>query len=147
MSNLAMMYRALTGPSGPSMPFFTGPTPYLEADSYPAPATAGIEVDADGGVETFTSAGNQGDIGRWDGGGSFNAADYDFRMDFISGTLDGASDPLGVWLNSGFGVIGAWFVQVEIFGINNFQGTLRMRPAGGGADIDTKLVQLFSELT
>jgi hypothetical protein len=112
-------------------------------------ALAGIEIDADGGIESFLSSvegGNQGDIGRWDNGlGTLDIADYDFRFDVTSGAVNGISFAANTWHPGSGGLIN--FSVTENFGVQTATGTLRMRPAGGGADIDTASLTLGAERT
>lgn len=146
MSFGAVMKMAMEGAAAaPGSPMFTG-DPYNVFDTYPQPAIAGIEIDVDGGIEGFKGAGNIGDIGRWDGGGSFVRADYDFRVDLTTGTLSNDWDAEGVW-HPGTSLV-SFGVHVPVpIGLKRAIGTLRMRPTGGGVDIDTAPIQLEGDLT
>jgi hypothetical protein len=111
-------------------PRFTN-DPYFAVDFqiFPTDALAGIEVDADGAIERFTSTGNQGDIGRWDNGlGTLNKADYQFRLDTISGSVEVGSDPVDTWLAASAG-LNFWRVREQGIGTERFTGTLRVRLA------------------
>ena len=56
-------------PSMSGNPGFLGkPYSVMDINLPPTDAVAGIELDFDGGIEEYINAGNQGDIGRWDGG-------------------------------------------------------------------------------
>ena len=95
----------------------------------PTTATAGFEIDADGGIETYKSTGNQGDVGRWDGGsmGGLNKIDYQFRFD-ESGPGSISGDATNVWLAASAG-LDNWQVTV-VGGTNTVNtGTLRIRLA------------------
>ena len=117
-------------------PVFTS-DPYLPSDSYPSPATAGIEIEADGTITRYTSTTNNILVGRWDGGcGTLNRADYDFRADRTAFSSDfDTSNKQGIWY-PGTSLI-AFGLTFTGFGIERIQFTLRMRPTGGGVDIDT----------
>ena len=140
--SLQRMYMAMTGVAAPASPMFTG-DPFQAQDFGFGFVEAGIEIDADGGIEAFNSGGNLGDIGRWDGGGSFVRADFDFRADKSSGfgNLD-APFVQSVWY-AGSSLIS--FKVSNSFSVDNWSGTLRMRPTGGGSDIDTASLQLTAE--
>lgn len=129
-------------------PRFTGdPYSVVDLTINPIDALAGIEIDVDGAIEEFINAGNQGDIGRWDNGlMSLDRSDFDFRADKISGDdLDttGLGKPQNTWiLGSAFPV---FQVRVTNFGSDIFVGTLRVRPTGGGGDLDTASLRLEAE--
>ena len=136
MSALQAMYRAMADQSVACAPLFTS-DPFQAFDSYPSPANAGIEIEADGTITRFTSTTNNILIGRWDGGcGSLDRADYDFRADRTggSGDFDGFWKE-GIWY-PGSGLI-SFSLLFTGFGIKRIFYTLRMRPTGGGVDIDT----------
>jgi hypothetical protein len=119
---------------------------YNAFDTYPSPANAGIEIEADGTITRFTSTTNNILIGRWDAGGPLVRADYDFRADRISGAgdFDGANKK-GIWYpGSSLVAFSLLFVG---FGVKNIDATLRMRPTGGGADIDTATLDIELDLT
>lgn len=134
-------------------PRFTG-DPYVVFDyEYPRPPNpiAGIEVDADGGIEKFISSGNQGDFGRWDNGiGTLNKADYQFRLDTFSEGgrgLFGASDPVDVWLPASAG-LHAWWVEVDAGFTASYAGLLRVRLAVSPfTEFDSASVNLSAEST
>ena len=124
---------------------FTG-DPFFALDSYPSPANAGIEIESDGSITRFTSTQNNIFEGRWDGGGSFNRSDYDFRFDRISGAADcDGTNKVGIWY-PGTTLI-AYSLLFSGFGLRNITGTLRMRPTGGGADIDTASLTIELDLS
>lgn len=113
---------------------------------FPNDALAGIEVDADGGIEAYKFTGNQGDIGRWDGGASLDKADYQFRLDTITGNIDGgyATD---VWLAAQPGFHN-WDVLETGAGNEFFTGTLRVRLAiSPFTEYDSASVSLYAEST
>jgi hypothetical protein len=96
---------------------------------------AGIEIDADGGIEHFNQTGNLGDFGTWGSPlSTYTRADYDFRCDKVSGDdLDtGTGDAQDTW-HAGSSLISFQLAQAS--GVKTFTGTLRMRPTGGGSDI------------
>lgn len=119
-------------------------SPFSVSDSYPSPALAGIEIEADGTVTRFTSATNNILIGRWHTGCTgINRADYDFRADRTAGSLDfSGTNKSGIWY-PGTSLV-AYSLSFSGFGTRSISANLRMRPTGGGADID--LTTLFIEL-
>jgi hypothetical protein len=143
---MALLGGACKMGGGIAVPLFTD-DPYGLLDSYPQPATARIEMSADGAIEGFKGGGSIGDIGRWDGGsGSLDRSDYDFRLDHISGSLSGTCDSQDVWIAGS--TAPSWCVHVAVpIGLERFEGTLRVRPSGGGADFDTANVQLEADLS
>ena len=121
--------------------------PFAAFDSYPVPANAGIEIEANGTITRFTSTANNILIGRWDGGcGTLDRADYDFRADRTGGTgdFDGANKQ-GIWY-PGTSLI-AYSLFFNGFGIEQIFYTLRMRPTGGGVDIDTASGSIVLDLS
>jgi hypothetical protein len=119
--------------SGLIVPEFTG-DPYLVLDVAvsPSDAMAGIEIDADGAIEAFKQAGNQGDIGRWDGGaGTLSKVDYQFRLDTVStqgAGLAAGSDAVDSWLAAS-AALDSWWCDEDALGTDQFVGTLRVRLA------------------
>jgi len=113
-------------------------------DSYPSPALAGIEIEAGGTVTRFTSTANNILIGRWHTNCTgINRADYDFRADRTAGSGDfGGANKSGIWY-PGTSLV-AYSLSFSGFGIKTISANLRMRPTGGGADID--LTTLFIDL-
>lgn len=144
--SLQMMMRAMSGVAVACSPQFVT-DPYLPFDSYPSPATAGIEIEADGTITRFTSTANNILIGRWDGFcGSLDRADYDFRADRTSGASDfDFSDKEGVW-HPGTSLV-SFGITFNGFGIKTIGANLRIRPTGGGADIDTATLFIELDLT
>ena len=146
MSALQSMYFACAGGSAvPTGPMFTG-DPYFGVDAagFP-PSEIYLELQADGDIWIRRLNLPDSLVGSWDNGqgGILDANDYDFRFDITSGGLSyGPSDPAGTWINGG-GL--AWGLRENGFGIENVSGTLRMRPAGGGVDIDVAAVSLNAE--
>ena len=139
--SLQMMYRAVSGESVSSQPMFSG-DPYWVFDfEFIGMAKAGIRIRNDGIIEEYDSNGIQSLSGRWDGGGSFNIADYDFRFNKFSGDLDGPFTD-GIWYPGSGAQIDFY---VETSGVQNATGSLLMRPAGGGVTIDTADVTLDAE--
>lgn len=93
----------------------------------PNPAFAGIEIDADGGIERNVHTSFPSDIGRWDNGlFTLNKADFQFRLDTIGGSID-VGDATDVWLPASAG-LNYWRIE-ESFGYQIFTGTLRVRLA------------------
>jgi len=111
----------------------------------PNNAAAGIEIDADGTIDRVRSTGTDQNIWTWATGAGFDANDYDFMWDSITGTLDLIGDPQDVWINGGSTI---FFTVLETgIGTTSATGTLRIRPAGGGADISTASGSLVAEST
>jgi hypothetical protein len=127
--------------------FTSDPYTVIDINLPPTDALAGIEVDADGGIEKYINAGNQGDIGRWDNGlMSLDKSDYQFRLDTITGTTDNG-DALDTWLPAIAG-FNHWDREVTGTGNKNFTGTLRMRLAiSPFTEFDTAAVTLHAEAT
>jgi hypothetical protein len=137
------MAMAEPGGGGPSSPAFTG-DPFSVFSFDPSEATAGIDIESGGNIGAFDEDGALPDIGTWDGGGSFVKADFDFRADKISGIGSLNSPNLqGIWYP------GSGSIQFKVIttSVKNWVGTLRMRPTGGGADIDTASLQLEADST
>ena len=134
MSALALMYRAMSAVAVGGMPQFTG-DPYQAEDLDAGLAQAGIKINADGTIQKVVQGAPLAILGRWDGGvGSLTRSDYDFRADKVtgSGTLNGGYNQ-GVWYN------GVSIIEFSISTADRrvWNGTVRVRPAGGGSDIDT----------
>jgi len=145
MSALQALYQSMCGEAAACAPQFTAFN-IFEADAciQPCVALAGIEIDADGAIETFIQAGNQGDHSRWDGGcGVLDIADYDFRLDVSSGAVNGVQTLASEVWHPGSGPL-IVFSTTRNFGESTVIGTLRVRPTGGGGDIDTVGLTLFA---
>lgn len=111
--------------------FIGGPYSAFDVRISPTDSLAGVEIDADGGIERYTSQGNQGDIGRWDGNNTgLNKIDFQFRFDRTGGTSDpnGTSDAVNVWLAASAG-LNNWEQLVTGIGTRIASGSLRMRDA------------------
>ncbi len=111
------------------IPGFTGgPYQVFDHRNFPTDALAGIEIDADGAVEAFKSTGNQGDIGRWDGGLTLSKIDFQFRYDLSAGSAPNSpgSAAVDVWLAASASL--DFWGQLETgFGVTFSNGTVRMR--------------------
>lgn len=94
----------------------------------------------------ITVAGNaQSQTGQWFWN-SANPADYDLRLDPTVGTFNWApGDLVNTWINGASAM--SWGVEETGLGITTATGTLRIRPAGGGADISTASLTLTAEST
>ena len=121
--------------------------PYLVSDFKLAPglACAKLELNSDGTIRGVRCGFSSFALGRWDNSlGTLTIGDYDFRVDKITGDS----------LNSDLAQ-DTWFAGRHLmkFGIDisggtkNFEGTIRVRPTGGGADFDTASVNLSAEST
>ncbi len=131
--------------SGGGSPSFAS-DPYSVADFVAAPGTSRAELE-------IRSAGNvihrerlnlpSGTIGTW--GSGLTISDYDFRIDTSAGAPDSpGTEAADTWISGFDGMY--WGCEVAS-GTSNFSGTLRVRPAGGGADIDTATVAINAEST
>lgn len=82
-------------------------------------------------------------LGTW-GSGLLDITDYDFRWDITSGSLNSPGSQAGnTWITGFDGMY--WGVRENGSGITACNGTLRVRPAGGGADFDTAIVSVVAE--
>ena len=109
----------------------------LAADDGVVPVASAIWQIRDNDTDT--------QIGRWDNGlGTLTIGDYDFRMDTSSGNID-RGQSADTWIN-GFHLM-SWGVEETGTGIQNWSGTIRVRPAGGGSDHDTASGTLQAEAT
>lgn len=104
----------------------------------PADATAGYQLNSSGAEQQFTQSGTT-TINTWLSSGS--AASYDVMATLNSGALTGGS-ATGVWLN--LASTRNWSVQrtSNTPGSNSANLTIQIRPAGGGATIDSAVVDL-----
>lgn len=76
--------------------------------------------------------------GEWAPGAT--GANYDVRVTLISGTLDGGGSATGVWLN--LGTTRAWSHSHSSAGSSSGVIQVEIRPAGGGATLDTATITL-----
>lgn len=110
------------------------------------PAVCDIQLRSNGTVWNIRNTLPSQQVGRWDAGlGSLDIADYDFQLEKVLGDI-GRGESQNSWIQ-GFGGM-YWGVFETGFGSEEFVGTLRVRPTGGGADFDTASVALtaFGEL-
>jgi hypothetical protein len=120
-------------------------------DSPPPPviwtgASASYRLDPDGSAHgiwtTGAIAGDKNEIsyaGEWAPGAS--GAEFDAFVTLVSGSLDAASDAItGVWVN--LGTAREW--EHDHFGPGSSTAviTVSIRPAGGGATLDTATITL-----
>ncbi len=131
-----------SGGGGSNVNFTGDPYFVIDASAGP-PAEAEIQLTAAGGVNGLRLNLPDQLIGSW-----FTLpelmSNYDFRLDTTSGSLSSpGSQSADTWIN-GFPNM-FWGVRENGVGISSFTGTLRVRPAGGGADIDTASVSLQAE--
>lgn len=103
----------------------------------PNDATAGYQITSGGLEQQFNPSTST--LNTWLSSGS--AASYDVMATLNSGALTSGSGT-GVWLN--LGTTRNWSVQrtSNIAGTNSANLTISIRPAGGGATIDSATVQL-----
>ena len=112
----------------------------------PGDARSTIELRANGDVWRTRLNSSNGVIGTWATGSGFDANDYDFR--WVGGVQDpnwGPSDPIDTWINGGATI--TWGIEETGIGTSQCDGTLQIRPAGGGSTIDTATVNLEAEST
>lgn len=127
-------------------PAFTS-DPYFIVDAAGGPpAEAELQLLSTGNVRSIRLNLPDTTIGTWDNGqgGVLTISDYDFLMATTSGSLNSPGSQLADTWITGFSSM-YWGVREDGAGITNFTGTLRMRPTGGGADIDTASVSLQAE--
>lgn len=141
-------FSAVTG-VGRLLPGFTS-DPYTVSDvSAGSNTTAGIEIDTDGGIEAFKQAGNQGDIGRWDGStpGALTMSDFDFFLETTSTQGSGidaiSSDDVDTWVAGGSLI--SWQVSETSPILSQFVGVLKVRFTGEVAILDTANVTLTAD--
>jgi hypothetical protein len=133
------------GPAIIPSPIFTG-DPFIVFDSYPSPATAGFEIDLNGDIQSFDSGGPGPVIGKWDPSGTLTRADYDFRCDVTTGGDFDGTYKKDIWY-PGTTLISFLVSVPSPIALHRIIGTLRMRPTGGGVDIDTAPINLEVDLT
>jgi hypothetical protein len=106
----------------------------------PSIAYATVTFLADG---TYSTTGNGSDAGgTWITSGT--AADFDIMFESISGTLNAGAGLADTWTNMASAV--TWGNETA-GGSLSFTGTIRIRPAGGGADLDSCPVSITAEAT
>ncbi len=133
---------ASTEPAAPNVEFLGAPYLVTDAAAGP-PAEAEIQLQADGDVRGVRLNLPDFDDGTWYTSPEL-MSDYDFRLDTTSGSLNSpGTQAADTWIN-GFANM-YWGVRENGSGITAFNGTLRVRPAGGGADISTAIVSLSAE--
>jgi hypothetical protein len=118
---------------------------YTGEDVAPNPTDALATVDLLNSGLIDGTGNAQSPSGQWLWN-SASAANYDVRLDPTAGTFNWAGgDPVNTWLNGA--TSRSWGVEETGLGITTATGTLRIRPTGGGADIDTASVTLTAEST
>lgn len=135
----------MVGPASACAPMFTSSLiSVYDSCSEPCVATAGIYINSDGTIQSFVGGEPAVFDSRWDGGcGILNRADYDFRFDAPIGSCNLiTSDDTMVWVP---GTALITFGVTKNIGIQEAIGTLRIRPTGGGVDIDTVPLSLTAE--
>lgn len=110
-------------------PLFTS-DPYAVSDITAFPqgpaAQARLEIRANGTVYGVRGGGTDFLAGRWDASlFTLTKADYQFRLDTISGSLTGG-DAADTWIAANSGT-DLWEVLVAGQGIEQFTGTIRVR--------------------
>jgi len=124
---------------GPVIEFTGDPYAIFDVDIAPNDARSEIEIQSDGDVFAFRLANSDFLLGTWNSGGAV-IADYDFMFQIVSGTLSPivGNDAANVFVNGS--VIPRWGVEMLGSSIKTCTGNIRVRPAGGGADIDQSLL-------
>lgn len=140
----------LAGNKVAGTPLFTS-DPYAVVDitqfpSGPA-AQARMEIRANGTVYAVRSGGTDFLLGRWDAGlFTLNKANYQFRLDLLSGGLTGG-DAINSWIAANSGT-DLWEVLVATTGIEDFTGTIRIRlGVSPFTEYDSASVSLYAERT
>lgn len=115
----------------------------------PGDARSTINLNGNGNIEMTRLNASNGVIGTWATGTGFDPNDYDVMWQSSGSNPNwGPSDPIDTWINGSVGVMGIWGEEETGIGSSSANGTLRIRPAGGGADIDTATVNpLYAEST
>ena len=134
------------GVPGGDPAFVSDPYTVIDFRLTPATACAKLELRANGEIWGIRCGLSSFLEGRWDNSlGTLTIGDYDFRVDKTGG------DDLNSDLSQN-----AWHAGVNLmkFGVEvsdstiSFQGTIRVRPTGGGADLDSATVtNLLAEST
>jgi hypothetical protein len=113
----------------------------------PLDARSIIEIRANGDVFANRLQGSDFVLGTWVTGTGFDANDFDFQWQQLGNNPNwGPGDPSpNIWVNGG-GTI-SWGAEETGLGTFIASGTLLVRPAGGGATIDSSGVSLNAEST
>jgi hypothetical protein len=131
-------------PGAPNPEFTSDPYNVSDFAIPPDDASASIQLNQTSNrVRQLRTDSPDGDIGFW-GDGTLIITDWDFRLDTSIGNLD-IGQAADVWIVGFNGMF--WGVQETGMSTEIFTGTLRVRPTGGGADIDTAPVSLTAEAT
>lgn len=107
----------------------------------PDDAQAGLELDADGTIDKIDIDGPVSNIGTWYTS-VLDADNYEVRLDYLSGAVINGGNNTGQWYLGETDAPNGWWITETGIGENTFIGTFRIRPAGGGADIDTASVTI-----
>lgn len=123
-------------------------SPYTVIDFRLAPllACAKLELRSNGELWGVRCGLASFQVGRWDNGlGTLTIGDYDFRVDKVSGADLNSDLSQNTW-HAGVNLMKFGVEQAN--GTIQFTGTIRVRPSGGGADLDSATVtSLLAEST
>ena len=146
MSIATFLPGIMGGAAGGGSPAWVSDPYAINDTDFPGPAGSSIQLLSSGVVRALKVAGaSPSDIGRWDNNLSLTISDYDFQFAQTSGpTLNTpGGSAADVWIN---GVTGMQWGVIELGAdIITVLGDLLMRPAGGGATIDSAPVTLTVE--
>lgn len=106
----------------------------------PTDSLSGFELDTDGTIDKLDTDGPTLNVGTW-ATGTFTATDYDVMLEDNLGGVAVGSGSLAYDTWYQMSGTRAWWSAVPGTGDRRVKGTWRIRPTGGGADIDTAVFQ------
>lgn len=143
--SIATFWPGIQGAAGPgfAVGFTSDPYSIFDIGTFPANARSVVEIRANGDIWRSRLNNSNGAIGVWVSGAGFDPLDYDFQW------LDNGVDPN--WVSSN--AIDTWFNGIALplqwghqgTGVGTAVGILQIRPAGGGATIDSANTSLSYE--
>lgn len=107
-----------------------------------AVAESGFETKSNGWINKIDSNSPESNVSTWYLSANF-PVDYEIMMQYNSGAHINGDSSLNEdqWYTGN--ILRTWYMQAEIgTNDNDFAGTWRIRPAGGGGDIDTASVDM-----
>jgi len=145
--SLQQMYQAMAQKASFAVGFNQASYSIFDIGFFPGDARAEIQIRANGDVWAQRLNGADGVIGSWVTGSGFDANDYDFQWVTTGNNPNwGPSDPISPsWVNGGGTIV--WGAEETGAGTFIATGVIHIRPAGGGADIDTATATLNAEST
>jgi hypothetical protein len=145
--SLATFWAGIQGGAAPFSVQFIGTYIVSDIALNPLDARAIVEIQADGDVFARRLQGSDFLLGTWVTGTGFDANDFDFQWQQLGNNPNwGPGDPSpNIWVNGGGAI--SWGAEETGLGTYIASGTLLVRPAGGGATIDSAGVSLNAEST